>query len=160
MLHRLGNRGGLGWPGKPGRFVQGSGGYGASNQDQLAQPTLTPVPTAMKLMPLGDFPGAGGLQMAESLTALYSQEEEEWSPERSPEGGGRSASPLPTLSPAVLRTHASLQLCIMWSCSPTTALQAASSLVHFSWWVASARQKWAPASAWQALRALCVPPCT
>lgn len=159
MLQRLGNRDGLGWPWKPGHFVQGSGGYGASNQDQLAQPTLTPVPTATKLMPLGDFSRGWRAADGRKLNCSVLQEEAEWSPERSPQGGGRPAGPLPTLSPAVLRTHAFLQLCIMWSCSPTMALQAASSLVHF-WWVASARQKWAPASVWQALRALCVPPCT
>lgn len=58
-----------------------------------------------------------------------------WSP--------RGASVLPDSCPlwAQPHTHAFLQLCIMRSCSPTTFLQAASSLLHFSWWVASARQR-------------------
>ena len=52
---------------------------------------------------------------------------------------GQLSSQTPALPHAWPRTHAFLQLCIMRSCSPTTALQLASSLVHLSCWVASAR---------------------
>lgn len=50
---------------------------------------------------------------------------------------GQLSSQTPALPHAQPRTHAFLQLCIMRSCSPTTALQLASSLVHLSCWVAS-----------------------
>lgn len=58
------------------------------------------------------------------------------------------------------RTHAFLQLCIMRSCSPATALQAASSLVHFSWGVTSAREKGARSQRRRPLWLLGCPPST
>lgn len=52
---------------------------------------------------------------------------------------GQLLSQTPALFRTRPRTHAFLQFCIMRSCSPTMALQLASSLVHLSCWVASAR---------------------
>lgn len=69
-----------------------------------------------------------------------------WGPSRT-----HPASPCPPW--ARPHTHAFLQLCIMRSCSPATAFQAASSLVHCSWWVASARQVGCRLSALQAFEA-------
>lgn len=79
-----------------------------------------PRPTVLTLP--GDLPGVQSPKVPEGRMALWAR----------PAGScPLSARP---------RTHAFLQLCITRSCSPATALQAASSLVHCSWWVASARQ--------------------
>lgn len=76
----------------------------------------------------GDLPGAQSPKVPEGRTALWAKSQ----------GGRRPAGPCPPS--ARPHTHAFLQLCITRSCSPATALQAASSLVHCSWWGASARQ--------------------
>lgn len=79
-----------------------------------------PRPTVLMLP--GDLPRVQSPKVPEGRTAQRA----------------RPAGPCPRS--AQPRTHAFLQLRIMRSCSPATALQAASSLVHCSWWVASARQ--------------------
>lgn len=79
-----------------------------------------PLLTALTLP--GDLPRVQSPKVPEGRTALRA----------------RPAGPCPlSVWP---HTHAFLQLRITRSCSPATALQAASSLVHCSWWVASARQ--------------------
>lgn len=85
-----------------------------------------PRPTVLTLP--GDLPGVQSRKVPEGRRALCAKSQ----------GGGRPAGRC--LLSARPRTHAFLQLRITRSCSPATALQAASSLVHCSWWVASARQ--------------------